>query len=270
VTQPLNAAGAPPTAPGTTGAALDVSGIRRDFETFQAIVGIGEEFLGASRLRSAAACAEIAAASAWRNHPGLFASPRLESLIAELGRRTVPAWPGWREHSREASPRHVLHVMSKARQMGGDSRFACRWMQADGGRRHSVAITTQLDEAVPDSFLESASRTGGQVHRLDAGTRDPIVRARRLRALAAEADFVALHIYPDDIVPLLAFAHKRGLPPVAFVHHSDHTFWLGVDISDLVVQLRQCSVPLSVRRRHIAPERFATLPIPLPPIDRTL
>jgi hypothetical protein len=257
------------TASALTVGSFDVARLRRDFDTFQAVVGIGEEFLGASRLRSAAACAEIAAACAWRNHSGLFASPRLERLVSELGRRMVPACPGWREESGHASPRHVLHVMSKARQMGGDSRFACRWMQADGGRRHSVAITSQLDEAVPDSFLESSSRTGGQVHRLDADTRDPIVRARRLRALAAEADFVALHIYPDDIVPLLAFAHKRGLPPVAFVHHSDHTFWVGVDISDLVVQLRQCSVPLSVRRRDIAPERFATLPIPLPPIDRT-
>jgi glycosyltransferase involved in cell wall biosynthesis len=82
-------------------------------------------------------------------------------------------------------------------------------------------------------------------------------------------DRVALHVYPDDVVPLLAFAHRGGLPPVVFVHHSDHTFWLGVGISDLVAQLRQCSVPLSVRRRRIGPERFATLPIPLPPVDRT-
>jgi glycosyltransferase involved in cell wall biosynthesis len=122
---------------------------------------------------------------------------------------------------------------------------------------------------VPEAFLDSSSRTGGQVHRLDADTRDPIVRARRLRALAEGVDFVALHVYPDDIVPLLAFAHRDALPPVAFVHHSDHTFWLGVDISDLVVQLRRCSVPLSIRRRGIGSDRFATLPIPLPPAEQT-
>src|SRR3954470_19136975 len=32
--------------------------MRRDFETFQALVGIAEDFLRGSRLRSAAACAE--------------------------------------------------------------------------------------------------------------------------------------------------------------------------------------------------------------------
>jgi glycosyltransferase involved in cell wall biosynthesis len=250
-------------------AASDEARVRRDFAVFQGLVSIAEEFLAASRLPLAAACAEIAATCAWRNHPGLFASARLERLLIDLGRRTVPKGSKAVSRARRASPRHVLHVMSKARPMGGDSRFACRWIQADSARRHSIAITNQ-DGPIPEEFIESVSSRGGQVHRLNADTHDPILRAVRLRALLEDVDFVALHLYPDDIVPMLAFAHRDGLPPMVFMNYSDHTFWLGVNISDLVVQLRRCSVPLSLRRRHIEPLRLATLPIPLPPAERTL
>jgi hypothetical protein len=244
--------------------------LRRDLAAFASLIGIAEECAAASNLPAAAASAEIAAAAAWRNHPGLFASPRLERLLIDVGRRTAPHVANPTGGSRQESPERVLHVLSKARNMGGDSRFVCRWMEADAGHRHSVAVTSQLDQPIPDPFFEWTSRRGGQVHRLDKGTSDPMARARRLRALALDADFVALHLYPDDIVPVLAFARRQELPPIAFINHSDHTFWLGVSVSDLVVQLRECSIPLSIRRRGIQPERIATLPIPLPPVERTL
>lgn len=250
-------------------AANDEARVRRDFAVFQELLSIAEEFLAASRLPLAAACAEIAATCAWHNHPGLFASARLERLLIDLGRRTVPKASQPIGRMRRASPRHVLHVMSKARLMGGDSRFACRWIQADSGRKHSIAITNQ-DGPIPEEFIESVSCRGGQVHRLNAETQDPILRALRLRSLLEDVDFVALHLYPDDIVPMLAFAHRDGLPPMVLMNYCDHNFWLGVNISDLVVQLRRCSVPLSLRRRHIESRRLVTLPIPLPPAERTL
>jgi hypothetical protein len=249
---------------------LAESSVRQDFALFQRVVSIGEEFLAAAHPRAAAACAEIAATCAWRNHPGLFASARLERLITDLGRQAVPADDRAGGRRPTASPAHVLHVMSKARRMGGDSRFVSRWIHADLSRRHSIAVTTQLDEEVPEVFLDATSRAGGAVHRLDAGTRDPIQRARRLRHLADDADLVVLHLYPDDIVPLLAFAGGGDRPPTAFVNHSDHTFWLGVGISDLLVQLRGCSVPLSKGRRHVDADRMVTLPIPLTPAARRM
>jgi hypothetical protein len=252
---------------------VDECWVREDFALFERLVAIAEEFHAASHLRAATACAEIAATCAWRNHPGLFASTRLERLIADLADAAADhAAADHADHrpARANFPGHVLHVMSKARRMGGDSRFVCRWIQSDPGRRHSIAVTTQLDEPIPDVFVEAASRAGGAVHRLDEGTRDPIVRARRLRALARTADFAVLHLYPDDIVPVLAFAGASPRPPTAFIHHSDHTFWLGVGISDLVVQLRGCSVELSVGRRHVERERLVTLPIPLMHAERKL
>ena len=250
--------------------------VRTNFARFEALVDIAEAFHRASDHRSAVACAQVAAACAWRNHAGLFASPRLERLLTAIGCTAVPdpaaAARGRVPDSprgRRTPPQRVLHVLTKARPMGGDSRFPCRWMHVDAGRQHSVAVTTQDGDAVPDVFIAATSCTGGQVHCLDADTADPLVRAGRLRALAQQADLVALHIYPDDVIPSLAFADGEVVAPILFVNHSDHTFWLGVHASDVVVQLRDSSVALSINRRRIDEERLATLPIPLPPVERT-
>ena len=241
--------------------------IRANFTRFETVVGIAEAFHHASDHRSAAACAQVAAACAWRNHAGLFASPRLERLLTEIGCTAAKAKPA-ALRGRRVPPRRVLHVLTKARPMGGDSRFPCRWMDVDRERQHSVAVTTQEGDQVPEVFIDVTSRTGGQVHCLDADTSDPLVRAARLRTLAQQADFIALHIYPDDVIPSLAFADGAVVAPVLFVNHSDHTFWLGVNASDMVVQLRDSSVALTVNRRRVDPERLATLPIPLPPVER--
>ena len=245
------------------------SSIRNNFTRVEALIGIAESFARAADYRSAAACAQVAAACAWRNHAGLFASPRLERLLADIGSKAVSAERAALVRGRRTPPQRVLHVLTKARPMGGDSRFSCRWMHVDAGRRHSVAVTTQEGDPVPEVFRATAARTGGEVHCLDADTSDPMVRAGRLRSLAQHADLVALHIYPDDVIPSLAFADGAVPAPVLFLNHSDHTFWLGVNASDMVVQLRDSSVPLSVRRRGIDPDRLATLPIPLPPVERT-
>ena len=242
--------------------------IRTNFKRFEAVVGIAEAFHRASDHRSAAACAQIAATCAWRNHAGLFASPRLEQLLTEIGCKAVPAEP----HSargRRTPPERVLHVLTKARPMGGDSRFSCRWMHVDAARQHSVAVTAQDGAPVPEVFMKATSRTGGHVHCLDRDTADPLIQAGRLRALAQQADLVALHIYPDDVIPSLAFADGAVTAPVLFINHSDHTFWLGVNASDLIVQLRDSSIALSVNRRGVNPGRLATLPIPLSPMQRT-
>ena len=260
--------GATHRARGEHGVTPGEASIRSNFKQFETVVEIAEAFHRASDHRSAAACAQIAATCAWRNHAGLFASPRLERLLTDIGCTAVPLEPV-PVRGRRTPPERVLHVLTKARPMGGDSRFSCRWMQVDGSRQHSVVITAQDGAPVPEVFLKATSRTGGEVHSLDKDTTDPLAQAARLRSLAQQADVVALHIYPDDVVPSLAFADGAVAAPVLFINHSDHTFWLGVNASDLIVQLRDSSIALSANRRGINHGRLTTLPIPLPPLQRT-
>jgi hypothetical protein len=95
-----------------------------------------------------------------------------------------------------------------------------------------------------------------------------IERATRLRALAADYDLVLLHVNPDDPVPSLAFAGRTDRPPIAFVNHADHLFWLGREAADLVVNNRAVAQHISEERRGIAPARNAMLPLPLEGVRR--
>jgi glycosyltransferase involved in cell wall biosynthesis len=57
---------------------------------------------------------------------------------------------------------------------------------------------------------------------------------------------------------------------VLYLNHADHIFWLGVGISDLVVNLRRSGHLLSIERRGVPPERNAFMPIALGDRQRTL
>ena len=51
---------------------------------------------------------------------------------------------------------------------------------------------------------------------------------------------------------MLAFADESGLPPVLFLNHADHLFWLGTSVADLVLNLRDAATDISIARRGVA------------------
>jgi len=237
--------------------------IHESFLTFQGLVRTAEEFVEKKTYLEAAVAAQIAASYASYNHTGEFVSPKLEQVLLDIGTSTTSDAP----HSdcrRSGVTRRVLHVITAAADVGGDTRFVWRWIQRDTDRSHSVALTYQRNQAVPQVLVDAVMTSGGTCHVLDA--EDVIGRARALRRIARNADVVFLHVYPEDVVPLIAFANRAGLPPTAFVVQADHQFCLGMSISDLVVHLRASGMSLSIERRGIDRERMGFLPIPLAPV----
>jgi glycosyltransferase involved in cell wall biosynthesis len=218
------------------------------------------------RADAAAVYAEIAANYAMSHHPGLFASPELERLLLAIG-RSLPSPPQGRAGSARAdgAPRAVLHVLTRAFDIGGDARTVWRWIGLDDGRAHSVVLTRQGAVPVPAPLREAVAASGGQVHVLNERRGGLLAWASVLRDLAARADLVALHVHPYDVIPTLAFADKACTPPVVFVDHADHAFWVGTGTSDIVAALRASGRYLARERRGVAPERSALLPIPLSP-----
>jgi hypothetical protein len=227
---------------------------------------LAERLADRRRHAAAAACAQIAAHHAFTNHSGVFASPRLERVLRIVGTATIRRAP--RADSGHP-PRRVLHVLTYARPTGGDTRFVWRWIQADPGRRHSVVVTKQGDRDVPLPLKLAVEGCNGRLHLLPTPLGALIENAQRLADIAREADVVALHLFPDDVVPALAFADAAASPTVVFVHHSDHTFWIGSSVTDLVAQLRDPDASFLRTRRGLDLERLATLPIPLEPPVRS-
>ena len=163
--------------------------------------------------------------------------------------------------------RKILHVLSYAKPIGGDSRFVWRWIQEDSNNRHFVAVTSQSDVQdrfdVPDLLRQSADKSGGYLKILGAPTSKPIEQARELRLLCQDMDIVVLHVFPYDVVPVLALAAGCESVKTIYINHSDHTFWIGASVAHSVAHLRTQPPHFLTKRRGLIANPSPLLPIPL-------
>jgi glycosyltransferase involved in cell wall biosynthesis len=232
------------------------------------LLSSAERYFAVGNHDVAAALARLAACYAFPANTALFGSARLERLLVQLGKHVLtdatlnPKVQGDKK-------RIVLHVLSYAKPIGGDSRFVWRWIQQDQSSRHSVVITSQNDVegtyAIPSVLNEAVLSSGGNVHRLQAPTSKPMQSARELRTLCRQADVVVLHVYPYDIVPVLALAADCGDVKTLYVNHSDHTFWVGSSVAHSIAHLRNQDPKFLQRRRGLNLKAASMLPIPLGP-----
>lgn len=242
------------------------SHLKDTYTRFCELLAQAEEYFSAGDLSAAAGLAQIAARCAFPDHVGLFASPRLERILLEIGKQ-IPTALGRGTQLRDKKSRNILHVLTYGRPIGGDCRFVWRWIQEDRNSRHSVVITTQSHMKdvcnIPEILRQSAENSGGFLRTLSASASKPLAQARELRALCQDMDVVALHLWPYDIVPVLTLA--AGCDPIKtlFVNHSDHTFWVGGSVAHSVVHLRKQSDSFVRNRRGLDPERSSIIPIPL-------
>ena len=214
---------------------------------------------------AAAAWAQIAGQFAYLHHPGRFASPRIERVLNEMGRDLIRSA---RTEAREPDGRErVLHVLTEGYDTGGHTRFAWRWIQRDRARDHDVALTNPLVPP-PGELAAAAAAAGGDVIHLQGFSLTE--RAQQLRTLADAHDLVVLHTHMYDVVPLMAFAERPAGPPVVFEEHADHVFWYGTGVADVVVNGRAIGRALSADRRYVEPSRPVHVPVPVPPVARTL
>lgn len=229
------------------------------------LVAHARRALERDRPEAAAAWAQIAGHHAWMNHTGRFASPELEAVLAQLGARLPSPAP-----ARPAAPRpqEILHVVTQCYGTGGSTQAIACWVEQDHEVRHRVCITRQRGVAPPEKIL-APLRAPSDLIRLDTRRGGLVQRAARLRALAAEADVVVLHLHPYDVVPAIAFAEARDLPPVVFVDHCDHVFWLGTGAARVFMHMRDSGRLLAGARRGIDPARSTVVPRPLRPAERS-
>ncbi|MDT8855511.1 hypothetical protein RNZ50_10895 [Paracoccaceae bacterium Fryx2] len=224
-----------------------------------------DALVASGRDTQAAAAAQVAANYATFWHAGLFASASLERALQAIGERAAPCEG---RAPQTADPRRamkVLHVATQVAVVAGHARMMARWIDHDAANSHSLALTRQAGE-VPGSLSQAVTASGGRVAHLNRAVGGLLVWARRLQGMIAEADLVVLHVHNMDVIPFIALAGMRRRPPVIFLNHSDHLFWLGAGFSDLVVNTRVSGFRLSETRRGIDERRNALLPLCLEPV----
>lgn len=225
-------------------------------------------FLAAGRLEEAGVYAAMAAHLALHPHPGFFASPRLERLLNEIARRTSEPTVYRRIIDPTRKIRSVLHVATELTAVGGLTNLLGHWIHADSKRMHSVALT-QHRGPLRGPVGPAVEASGGRVVRLNKTVGGQLAWARQLRQLARQHDAVVLHVYSQDVIPMLAFAEPVKLPPVLLLNHGDHLFWLGVCNSDVVINLRDAAQELSIARRGVEERRNVMVPTIVEPAVRT-
>jgi len=151
-------------------------------------------------------------------------------------------------------------VFTEAYELFGHTKLGRKWIESDAGHnRHSVVCYAQFSNA-PENLRQCVESRGGKLTLLKYPD-SILTRAIKLRTLAyAEADLVVLHVHPNDVVSSVAFGVPGG-PPVIYVNHADHEFWVGGSISDLVLDIRESGQAWTRRHRGVA--RTTILPIPL-------
>lgn len=230
---------------------------RARFAEFDAAVRIAEDFHRRGRFEEASVHAAVAAMIAASPHAGFYVSPRLERMLVDIGRRT--AQPTAYRRRQGAPIRRVLHVVSELLPVGGLTNMLTRWVGEDKDRVHSVAAIHHRGD-LPPATVEAVKRTGGTIHRINRTPGYQLAWAEALRTLAREYDAVVIDIYGQDPVAIMAFAEPDKLPPVMYLNHGDHLFWLGASIADVVLNMRDAAQDLSIARRTIEPRRNTVLP----------
>jgi Glycosyl transferases group 1 len=233
--------------------------IQQNFDVFRILVAQAREFEHQGKYNTSAAYAEMAAMHAGFKHCGLYVSPELEQVLLLIGQKALSSRIRISQSTPPPElPKHVLHVTHGVSYLAGPPRFIQRWMQQDHERIHSLVLTEESPDDVPQNLRDIIANRNGKIY----GVRDGsyTVRAQKLREYAANVDLVVLHLAIFEVIPTIAFANKEQLPPVIYVNHGDHWFWQGVSISDVVVNLRQSGMKLSQERRGIESNRNVLLP----------
>lgn len=245
------------TAPAADGAGPRA--IRHNAAVFARLIRIAHARAAAGRHASAMEWCRAAASFATTNPTGELRSAAIERVADLVAAAALAASPD-REPDPRDGPRRVLHVISEARDIGGLTRMAERWIARDAGSVSSVVVT--LQPAVIDSLRAAAEASGGSATALGPG--DPVAHARRLRRLGEQADIVVCHLHPGDPVPAVAFGAGYRGAPVAFFNHSDHLFWWAPTRATLIVDFRDVGAELTRRGRGYPPDAMHRLPLLVP------
>jgi hypothetical protein len=241
--------------------------IQENRRIFQKTVEKASEALTKNHLEAVMAWSKIAAHFAFVRHPGVYMSPKLESLLLEVAQRVEADPPEvtgaffLKTKPKNFGKMRLLHVLTESYGSGGHTPFVARWISNTLENSVHSIITTAQNGELPPLLWDAVGSCGGWTCSLSELSDSLVEQSLLLRLLAQNwADIIVLLVHPFDPVPSVAFGVDGG-PPVIFCNHADHAFWLGSSVADITVDYHSSAGLLNAKRRGIIDSRL--LPIPL-------
>lgn len=195
---------------------------------------------------------KLAANVAVYSYSGQFSSNELESFILRYTEKINADIANI-----EYKPKTFLHVMTSCASDGGHTRVVLNWIKNSSEYEHSVLLLNQEDKPVPDWLKNSVKEENFIVF----NNPDAIENAIKLRKIAAEYEYIVLHVHMYDFTPILAFGTKDFERPVIFFNHADHIFSVGISIADIFADLSSLGQKLTLEKRGA--KLSSVLPVPL-------
>lgn len=198
-----------------------------------------------------------AAAFAAHNVSGFMCNSEIENELVRISQKySVPI-------DFDFKPNTFLHVMTETYVTGGHTRVVERWIKnSPDSQVHSLVLTKNTTvERLPEVLVKNVADKNGELVIFDDAD-SYVQKALNLRKLASNYEYVILHVHMFDVIPIIAFANLEFKRPVIFYNHADHVFWIGVSISDLIVNLRGYSSTYNEKNRQCFNNTVLPLPIP--------
>ena len=212
-----------------------------------------------------------AAFFAWQRYAGELVSYKLEDALTklsephtsnsmhlpEIGTIKLRSFQAKKEDPRPA----ILHVISYTHESGGHTRQMIRMISNTSDiYRHSIVDINDTDIAPVVKSYSSKYKfpyvTLGKLPRYSD-------KIRSLKEIIMHFDYIVLHTHPDDPMAVLPFL-KDSTPPVFFMNHAEHVFWLGYLSTDSVISERQSAVDLVIKKRGIKENSIVPIPLDIP------
>jgi len=183
-----------------------------------------------------------------------YSSPVIEKALCRVAERIGNGL----ELSQRFESKKVLHVATLLRSYGGHTQLIARWMRFDSHYCNDMAIL-EVSSEIPDELMKEAQSRGAKIWMCEK--QGAIDRALWLRKLASNYEYVVLHVHHPEVVHVLAFGTKLFKRPVLFMNHTDHLFWVGVSVSDAILNMSTRAKSFTAKKR--GRDDCFVLPIPL-------
>ncbi len=197
-------------------------------------------------------------------HSGFFVDPIAENALLSIGQSIddQEVLDPIATVNTPAGRRSILHVLSEISSVGGLCRTLINWIDHDRETHHTVVVLRQKEPGAFSWFQSQLPGVKVQVIELDPDS-GMLTRAVQLRQLARQGFSACVnHIGQAEAIASVAFA-TANCPPVLLVDHADHSFWLGLAMTDIVIHQRPVGAHLCEKRRGA--KSCFVLPIPLAP-----
>lgn len=192
---------------------------------------------------------------AYKQHPGVFFSDELESIILSIGNCHLKQED--QINCQPSKDRHVLHICSQHYSYGGHSRLLENWIEYDQNKQ-SVLITNKSNGNI-DYLQDLCSKREGLLHVCESSSYLEIIKNTFNIIKSGSFTQIILHTHPEDVCVIAALS--RVNIPTIFINHSDHSFWFGKNIANLFVNIRSEAANINYYLRNIHNNFVLSLPL---------